>query len=1231
MGVCLDFTEKQLQENALLESEQNFRSTFEQVAMGIAHVAPDGRWLRVNSGLSEIVGYSSEELLELTYQEITHPDDLETNQKNVELLIAGVIESFSMEKRYLHKKGALIWTKVTVSLIRHSSGEPKHFISVIEDIQRRKEVEASLEMYNKKVKKLSLVASKTKHPVIICDPQGKIEWVNDAFTYLTCYSLNDVVEKHLTEILHGPNTNHETMADLKYHIELKESVATEIAIYDREGYEYWIELKIDPVLGDDGALLNFIATQIDITARKQSEIALRKVNAQFSKLLQADILGIMTCRSDGKIEQANDESLRILGYTAEDFDAGLIDLKALTPPEWLECDQAVQREIKETGAAKPVEKEFFRKDGTRVPVVFGVTQLDEADDLCLCFVLDATTQKQKEAEVAQHSRELQIATEKSKANERRIEAIVNTAVDPIITISGIGNIKSFNPAAERLFGYTASEILEKNIKLLMPSPYREEHDGYLARYLATGKQNVIGSGREAIGQRKNGTTFPLHLAVSQVVVENSGKDKEILFTGIIRDLTEQKQKEAEAAERTRELQIATEKSKSNERRAELANRTKSDFLANMSHELRTPLNGVIGMTELLAGTNLSQRQQEFVDACRNSGESLLKLINDILDFSKIEAGKLELDIHDFDLENLVMDTARTMVWRTAEKKLELPSYVHPESRLVLKGDSYRLRQILVNLLGNAIKFTDTGEIVVRAQSVSRKDDQITIRFSVSDTGIGISKDKLNRLFQSFSQVDASTTRHYGGTGLGLVISQNLVELMGGEIGIESQQGVGSTFWFEIPFTVVSDSRVALPVDSPIAGKRALIVEDNQTKRTIIQAYMTEWNIESIGTASVDEALDAINNANAENRPFDLIVTDFDMPHRNGLDLAEALKDSPEKMVLLLSSTNVEFTDRELMEYGIDTILRKPIQRHKLYEMICSLFANNGDKQFVSLSHNDPVSQTAKKLPTTRILLAEDNNINLMYVTELMQQLGCMCDTACNGLEAVKAVQQRKYDLILMDCQMPELDGFEATRKIRELESEGRLKGHIPIVALTANAIKGDRERCFEAGMDEYLSKPVQKNQIINVLERILSQKETTVIETPLANAEPTNGEESSVPPPIDAALLLERCFGSLDLAGSLLDELESTGRDRVAEIRQQAEASNAQEMALAAHSLKGATGILCASSLLKLSEEIELAGHESELEGIENLIDHITSEMERCLNNLPQLREEMRLLKEGDV
>lgn len=1083
----------------------------------------------------------------------------------------------------------------------------------------------------------------------------------------------------------------------------------------------------------------------------------QKNNSSHQAILENVVDAIITITSHGIVHAFNTAGERIFGYSAEEVIGK--NIKMLMPSPYREEHDSYLTRYLTTGKQKIIgsgrEVVGQRKDGTTFPIHLSVSLVFLEEDgrdeeiLFTGIVRDLTEQKQKEAEAEQRTRELQIATEQSKANERRIEAIVNTAVDPIITISGLGSIKSFNPAAERLFGYTATEVFDKNIKILMPSPYREAHDGYLARYIQTSEQNVIGSGREVVGLRKDGTTFPLHLSVSQVVVADEDNAKDILFTGIIRDLTHEVFQRQLTADYVGQIEAISKSQmviefemdgtiiKANEnflktmgyslealvgrhhkmfvdptdrkrfdyeafweklnngkyvttesRRlgkdgkevwlqasynpildvngkpckivkyavdvtnrvladqalaaakidllkaknsAELASQAKSEFLANMSHELRTPLNGVIGMAELLSGTKLSTKQLEFVDACRNSGESLLKLINDILDFSKIEAGKLELDIHDFDLEKLIMDTVGTMVWRTSEKNLELPCYVDPESRLVLKGDSHRLRQILVNLVGNAIKFTNFGEVIISTKTIARQDDQITIRFSVTDTGIGIPEDKLNRLFESFSQVDASTTRNYGGTGLGLVISQSLVELMGGQIRINSELGVGSTFWFEILFPIVTEASAALNDNNLLAGKRSLIAEDNLVNQKFLEKYLTEWGLDTVTVASVDEALAAFESAKENNTPFDFILTDFIMPQRNGLDLAQELKEEPVKIILLSGSTCIELSPSELREYSIDATISKPIQRNKLYRLICELFTDHIDKKLPIIAlKNQPVSEEFKP-PSKHILIAEDNNINQIYVTELMKQLGHSCDVANNGHEAIQLVRQKQYDLVLMDCQMPILDGLDATQRIRQFESEGILKGYLPIVALTANAIKGDRERCLKAGMDEYLSKPVQKNQIIIVLERLLSQKQSDAIVTTRADAELT-GDLKPVPPsPTHAVLLLERCFGSLELAESLLDELVSTGRNRVEEIRIQAEARDAKAMALAAHSLKGATGILCASTLLKLSEKIELAGHDADLEGIETLTSDLTNEMERCLDNLPQLREEMRLIKEGAV
>ncbi|WP_194242451.1 PAS domain S-box protein [Gimesia benthica] len=1066
IGVCHDFTESKIQENALLESEQNFRSTFEQIAIGIALVAPDGSWLRVNNGLCEIVGYDSDELLKLTFQDITHPDDLTADLYNVEQLLAGKIDSYSMEKRYLRKDGSEVWVNLTVCLVRHHTGEPKHFISVVENIQERKDAAEELKKYHDQVEKLSLVASKTQHSVIISDAQGRIEWVNSAFSELTGYELAEIEGKKPGEILQGPHTDPATAAVIRNHLQQQKSIAVEIINYDRRQREYWVELKIDPVFDDAGTLINFIATQVDITARKQSELALRKATGQFERLLTADILGIMTCRLDGRIEQINDELLRILGYSYEDAIDNQLNWQELTPPEWAPMDLAAIEELSQTGHAKPFEKEYLRKDGTRIPVVIGVTMLDEADDLCLCFVLDVTSQK---------------ATEES-------------------------------------------------------------------------------------------------------------------------------------------LKIAKQT-------AEEASRAKSEFLANMSHELRTPLNGIIGMTELLGLTKLDQRQHQFVDACRTSGESLLYLINDILDFSKIEAGKLELDQQAFDLEKLMIDTVSTMAWRAAEKGLELPYYVEPATRRMLNGDSNRLRQVLVNLIGNAVKFTEAGEVVVRVESVSMTQDQLKARFSISDTGIGISEEKIGRLFQSFSQADTSTTRNYGGTGLGLAISKEIVELMGGTIGIESEPGTGSTFWFEIPFQVVSDRTETSPQTSSLEGKRALIAEENQTWRQILCEYALELKLDAVAVSTFAEVQEAIEAGTQNNVAYDLLLVNSELAGPDELKLWNSSREDLPHTVLLLNSLEDQLDSEQKRE--VDATICKPLHRRQLLSVIEGVL--NGREEHGGLKTVESIEEYTTseqpRLPAAHVLIAEDQSINQMYMEELLKALGCTCETALNGLETIEAVKRSQFDLILMDCQMPEMDGFEASRQIRQLEADGILSGHIPIVALTANAVKGDREVCLQAGMDDYLSKPVQTNQIREVFARLLEQQADP---SDSSRADCDQSEQSRAESPIDSQQLWERCFKNLDFANSLLNELEAVGPDRITEIQENADQQNLTGIADAAHALKGTAGILCASPLYDLSLQVEKASqNESYTDDLNELIKQVVAEMQECLDSLPKLREEFQTINEN--
>ena len=696
-----------------------------------------------------------------------------------------------------------------------------------------------------------------------------------------------------------------------------------------------------------------------------------------------------------------------------------------------------------------------------------------------------------------------------KLAETNFRRVIDAAPNPLVVVDSDGNIELVNAATGVVFGYHHDELIGQPVEVLVPERLRSQHESQRREFLRQPQARTMGPDRELSGRRKDGSEFPIEIGLNPLRV--SGRTAVLAS---VMDITARKQ--AENA-------LITAK-----QAAETANRAKSDFLANMSHEIRTPMNAIIGMTELLLGGDLTLIQRDYLTTVLESAESLLAIINEILDFSKIESGHLELEELVFDLRDELADTLRTLSARAFGKGLELTWRVASDVPARMWGDPIRIRQVVLNLVGNAIKFTEVGEVLVSVNCEDISNEHMTLQVAVQDTGIGIPQDRAETIFSAFAQADTSTTRRFGGTGLGLTISARLVEAMQGRIWVDAVPGVGSTFQFTMRLRVSDrDSPEAMELPN-LDGYPVLVVDDNATNRTILKEMLGSWGMRVEVVDGGQQALKRLHQFSDEKSRLPLVLSDVNMPEVDGFMLAEQLRETAElreAVVILLTSGGRPGDAERRADLRISAQLMKPVKQSELLEAILVAVGKPTAETFA----ND--AQTNLQLPamkSLRILLAEDGKANQKLAVGLLEKWGHRVTVAENGRAALHCWEAEAFDLILMDLQMPEMDGLEATIRIREEEQKTGL--HIPIVAMTAHALKGDRERCLNVGMDGYVAKPIRQHELYQAFAELFALDPTRDVKPTVVA---TNSGDDDL---VDWELALKTVAGDQELLHSVIEE-----------------------------------------------------------------------------------------------
>jgi two-component system, sensor histidine kinase and response regulator len=1162
---------------AIQGTEEFFRLIFEnaQIGIGILNIQTGQHFS--NPAMREMLGYSQEELSRTEqWDEIVHPHERASGARRYAAIIQGLRDKDEWEQRFIRRDGRIVIANGRFKLIRDAAGKPKYVVALNEDVTERRRAEAER---SRITKQMQLLLDSTGQGVYGVDLEGKCTFVNRAACEMIGYSSEEVVGQNMHELVHHhkPDGSPYRMEECPLYQPLRNGKGCkfdEEILWRRDGAALSVDYSSFPVVEEGGILRGAVVTISDNTERKRAKEALQSSERLFRSIFENAQIGIGVFKIESQEHFSNRALREMLGYPGDEL-TRLEQWDEIVPAEErAACARRYAELVQGKRETDEYEQHFVHRTGR---IILGNSRFQ--------LLRDSAGKPQYVVALTEDITEHRRATEALTASEQLFRTVFENAQIGI----GIFDIKAgmhlANRAQTEMLGYSQDELsrTEHWDKAIHP----DERVSGLNRYLAIVQGHREQDEWERRFVRRDGRIVFANVRFT-LIRDTSGSPQYVI--ALNEDITERKRVEAELV-----------KAKES---AEAATNSKSEFLANMSHEIRTPMNAVLGMTHLALKTQLTSKQRDYLTKTKAAAESLLGIINDILDFSKIEAGKLNMEQTDFQLE-VVLDRLLSVVsQRTHEKKLEFLVSAPQDLPTVLVGDPFRLGQVLINLVNNAVKFTERGEIVLTVKLEQRVSDRVKLKFAVRDSGIGMTPDQTARLFQAFSQADSSTTRKYGGTGLGLSISKRLVEMMEGNIWVESEYARGSTFCFTAWFGVGSAERRPKALPPGLTAARALVVDDNAAAREILTDMLRQLRLRVESVSSGTDALQELAKADAQD-PYRLVLMDWDMPGLNGLETGRRIKRGGNlrnvPKILMITEFGREDVRRQAQEVEIERFLQKPVSPSVLFDTLMSLFGAPVEEIAASVEKSGRGGPLADGL---RVLLVEDNEVNQQVATELLESEGAVVTIANHGGEAVKILtegdQPPPFDVVLMDLQMPEMDGFAATRVLR---ARPPLRD-LPIIAMTAHVMTEEVQRCLEAGMNDHVGKPIDPDAFFAALARWTRARPRDVTAVP-AKA-PSASDEISLPDMegVDVQGGLERIAGNRRLYRDLLIQF-ATKQETAAERIEAALASGDRHQAEhLAHTLKGAAGNLGITQIFHAAGNLEAAIRKSE-DGLEEMVKEL--------------------------